>query len=115
MNKVVDEITAAPCDCHYPCATQPVFGHLGHEGTATFTDYAGGSRLIFLFEASIHLLIISDCEQCCMDNIRDLIIIYKRHLQSFIGHGGISCFAHILYYFLIFILLGDYEYFPTVS
>ena len=66
-------------------------------GTVTFTDYDGGSRFIFLFEAAIHLFVISDGEQCCMDN-RDLIMIYIRRSPSFIGYGGISRFAQILYF-----------------
>lgn len=40
MNQVVNEVTAASCDCSYHCAPKPGFGHFGHKGTATFTDYA---------------------------------------------------------------------------
>lgn len=60
MNQAVNEITAAPCDCSYPFTAQPGFGHFGHKGTATFTDYAGVSRFAFLFKTGIRLLTVFD-------------------------------------------------------
>lgn len=97
MNQAVNEITAAACDCSYPFATQCGFGHLGHKGTTTFANYAGGSCFVFLFETCIRLLTVFDGEQCCVDNYVCKFIIYPRRSPSFIGYGGLSYFAQILY------------------
>lgn len=97
MNQAVNEITAASRDCSYPFATQCGSGHFGHKGTTTFANYAGGSCFVFLFETGIRLLTIFDGEQCCVDNYVCKVIIYQRRSPSFIGCGGLSHFAQILY------------------
>lgn len=107
MNQAVNEVAAASCDCSYPCATQSGFRHFGHKGTATFADYAAGSRFVFLFETGIRLLTIFDGEQCCIDNVMDKVVIYQRRSPSFIGYGGLSHFAQILYVLPIKIAAHD--------
>lgn len=97
MNQAVNEVSAASCDCNYPCAAKPGFGHFGHKRTATFANCAGGSCFGFLFVTGIRLLIIFDGEQCCIDNVMDKVVIYQRRSPSFIGCGGNSHFAQILY------------------
>jgi len=52
------------------------------------------------------LLIIFDGEQCCIDNVTDKFVIYQRRSPSFIGCGGNSHFAQILYVLPIIIIIS---------
>lgn len=81
----------------YPFVTQFGFRHLGHIGTTTYADYAGGGNFAILFETSICLLTIFDDEQCCIDNYVCKVIIYQWYSPFFIEHRGLFHFVQILY------------------
>ena len=91
------EITAASRGFGDTAASKPRLAHLGHEGSATFTDNGGAVGLGFFLEEGIRLLAILDGEQCVMDYVRKKCIIHKRRLPSFIGLDGHNHFAQILY------------------
>lgn len=101
MNKTVTEVTAASSDCSYPFATQLGGRHFGHNGTTTFTNYAGGSCFVFLFDTGIRLVTIFDGEQYCIDKAKNKVIIYQQRSPSFIEYGGISPILHKYFMFYL--------------